>query len=239
MLIPLVVGKNSNAEDQQIDLSEIGLLMISYIDELSVKEIFQQIYRAEYPYKSLNYLITNSRRYKKWRINKDFGAHFLRDEPETGNVLTRKKLIKNVIDEIERRERILKSKKIIDFKRYVSLNLWNDEKLTYQFLLIDDVWDIVTAKPKSLGIALIRILLYGPVVGIHTIIASTISYRNLLQQLVNINPIIKSELQLKYGIPEPKQIGVIGSEFIFSSDGLVFFREPGSFNLEKYYPINH
>jgi hypothetical protein len=239
MLIPLIVGKNSNAEDQQIDLSDIGLLMISYCDELSVKAIFQQLYKTDYPYKSLNYLIANTRRLKQWQINKDFGIVYLRDEPEEGNIATRKKIFKKVTDEIERRERILKSKKIKDFKRYISLNLWNDEKITYQFLLIDDVWDIVTTKPKSLGIDLIRILLYGPAVGVHTIIASAISYRNLLQQLVKINPTITSELQLKYGIPEPKQIGIIGSELIFSPDGLVFYRPAGSFNLEKYYPVNH
>ena len=236
MVIPLVVGKNSNAEDQQIDLSDIALLMISFYDELSIKEIFHQLYKTDYPHKSINYLIASTRRLKEWQINNDIGMVYLRDEPELGNISTRKKLFKKVTDEIERRERILKSRKIKDFKRYISLNLWNDEKLTYQFLLVDDIWDIVTAKPKSLGIALIRILLYGPAVGIHTIIASAISYRNLLQQLVNINPTITAELQLKYGIPEPKQIGTIGSELIFSPEGLIFYRHAGSFNLEKYYP---
>ena len=239
MLIPLIVGKNSKSEDQQIDLCTIAFLMISYYDEVSVKEIFNQLYKTYYPYKSLNYWIANTRRLKQWQLSKDFGIVFFTDEPAEGNISTRQKLFKIVTDEIERRERILKRKKIKDFKRYVSLNLWNQEKLTYQFLMIDDVWDIVTAKPKSLGITFIRILLYGPAVGIHTIIASAFSYRNLLQQLVKINPAITSELQLKYGIPEPNQIGVIGSELIFSPDGLVFYRQADSFNLEKYYPADY
>jgi hypothetical protein len=236
MIFPLVIGKNSNGEDQQIDLSDLALLMISYYNEHSVKDVFHQLYKNDYPYKSLNYLIANTRRLNQWQIHKDLGYVYLRDEPEEGNISSRKKLFKKVTDEIERRERILKSRKIKDFKRYVSLNLWNDDKLTYQFLLIDDIWDIVTAKPKSLGIALIRILLYGPAVGIHTIIASAFSYRNLLQQLVNINPTITAELQLKYGIPEPKQLGTIGSELIYSPDGLIFIRPAGSFELTKFYP---
>jgi hypothetical protein len=78
-----------------------------------------------------------------------------------------------------------------------------------------------------LGIDLIRVMLYGPAVGIHTIIASGISYRNLLQQLVNTHPMIKEELQKKYGDPEPKQLNMIGHELIFTSDDLIFYKEPG------------
>jgi hypothetical protein len=236
MLIPFKIGKNSNGDDQYIDLSEIPLLMVSYSDEHILNEVFQKLQFLQYPYKGANYVITNSRRLKLWEARNVEDQIFLKDEPEQTNIHSRQKLFKKVIDEIVRREQILKSKKGMDFKRYYSLNLWNQEKFSYQFLMIDDIWDIVTAKPRGLGINLIRIMLFGPAVGIHTIFASGISYRNLLQQLVNINPAITDMLQEKYGVPEPKQIGVMGKEFIYTSDGLIFYRKNGFEELEKYYP---
>ncbi len=64
-------------------------------------------------------------------------------------------------------------------------------------------------------------ILYGPSVGLHTIFESAISYRNLLQQLVQVYPILTLELQKKYGLPEPKQIRQLGHELIFTPDELI------------------
>ncbi|MCY7361097.1 MAG: hypothetical protein LH629_03370, partial [Ignavibacteria bacterium] len=97
------------------------------------------------------------------------------------------------------------------------------------------IWDIVKAKPKKLTLDLMLILLYGPAVGIHTIIASGISYRNLLQQLVGIHPILTLELQKKYGRPEPKQISALGHELIYTPDELVFYKKQGSFEMERFF----
>ena len=236
MIIPFKIGKNSNGEDQHIDLSDIPLLMMSYSDEKILNNVFQKLYLLQYPYKGANYIITNSRRLKLWGARNVEDQIFLKDEPEQTSIHTRQKLFKKVIDEIVRREQILKSKKGSDFKRYYSLNLWNQDKFSFQFLMIDDIWDIVMAKPRVLGINLIRIMLFGPAVGIHTIFASGISYRNLLQQLININPAITDMLQEKYGVPEPKQISVMGKELIYTSDDLIFYRINGFEELEKYYP---
>jgi hypothetical protein len=75
--------------------------------------------------------------------------------------------------------------------------------------------------------------MYGPAVGINTILASGISYRNLLQQLISINPTILTELQNKYGIPEPKQINLMGDEIIFTPDDLIFFKQAGKMEMER------
>jgi hypothetical protein len=235
MIIPFRIGKNSSGEDQFVDLSELPLLMMSYSEEHVLNEFFQKIYLETHPFKASNYFITNSRRLKLWGGNNEVDRIFLKDEPLETSIHSRQKLFKSVTDEIIRREQILKSKTIKDFKRYFSLNLWNKDKLSYQFLVVDDIWDILTAKPKGLGLNLIRIMLYGPVVGIHTIFASGISYRNLLQELVNINPAITKVLQEKYGVPEPTQISVLGGELIYSPDGLIFYRKNGFAELEKYY----
>ncbi|MEI7474800.1 MAG: hypothetical protein WCK67_08470 [bacterium] len=236
MIIPFKVGKNSNAEDQFIDLSDVPLLMISYCEEGNLNMVLQEINQIEYPYKQANYFITNSKRIS---LKEDFNfetIYFLKDEPERGYISSRKSMFRIITDEITFRQQLLKAKKVKDFKRYFSLNLWNTEKRSYQFLIIDDIWDIVTAKPKDQVISLIRIILYGPAVGIHTIFASGISYRNLLEQLINVNPQITDLLQEKYGVPEPTQMSALGKELIYTPDGLIYYKSKNMGEIEKFYP---
>jgi DNA segregation ATPase FtsK/SpoIIIE-like protein len=104
-------------------------------------------------------------------------------------------LLNDVLKEMKLRNKIMRQKKITSFEKYYALNLWNTIKLNYSFLLIDDIWNLVSAKPQSLSISLFRIILNGPGVGIHTILGSNISYRNLLQQLIELNPAIEKMLQ--------------------------------------------
>ena len=69
----------------------------------------------------------------------------------------------------------------------------------------------------------------------NTIITSSLSYRNLLEQLININPSITKELQKKYGVPEPQKITILGSELILTAENLVFYKKAGSMGMEKMY----
>jgi hypothetical protein len=131
----------------------------------------------------------------------------------------------------------MRQKKINNFERYNSLNTWNDIKLDYLFLFIDDIWDIIVSKPKKLALNFMMILLYGQYVGVHVVFASAISYRNLLQQLVGIYPILTIELKKKYGIPEPVKISDLGQELFFTPDGLVYYKKNAISDLLKYYKL--
>lgn len=105
--------------------------------------------------------------------------------------------------------------------------------LNEKYLIIDDIWDIITSIPKTNALNLLLIMLYGPEVGIRTIFASIISYINLLQQLIHLHPQLKIELQKKYGIPEPKLISNVGHELIFSIEDFVYYRSGQK--LERYF----
>lgn len=237
MTIPLIIGKNSNGENQLIDLSETALLMVSFSDEMQLKDVFKPACLADHPYKNINYLFSNSRRLQSWDINSDIGCVYLRDDPDSGNIKSRQALLKIVIDEIRRRTKLLWHKKIATFKRYHELNTWNEEKLPYQFLLLDDIWDIVRSKPKSLALNLVRIILDGPAVGIHTIFASEISYHNLLQQLVYSHPVITKALQKKYGVPEPKHLRMLGSELIFTTENFIYYRAKDEIDMMRLFKM--
>ncbi|MDO8997440.1 MAG: hypothetical protein Q7U77_12500 [Sediminibacterium sp.] len=235
MKIPFAIGLNSSNEPQYIDLAQVPLLMVSYTDSKELQRYFSQITggitAAEL---AGNFLIANSRHLPS---NPNGWSYFLTDEPESGTHNTRAKLLNAVLREMQLRQRIMKQKRITNFEKYHALNLWNTVKLPYKLLLIDDIWNLVKAKPVSLSIQLFRIILNGPAVGVHTIIGSNISYRNLLQHLIELNPAIRKMLQEKYGIPEPTQISSIAQELILTPDHLVFYKKSSLMDLEKFYPL--
>lgn len=216
--------------------------MVSYSESQELLPYFSQLQMSPFSGGSTNaepahgpFLIGHSR---FGPANPSDSFTFFTDEPEKGSHITRAKLLNAVLREMNFRERIIKQKKMVSFEKYHALNLWNTVKLPYQFVLIDDIWNLVKAKPDSLSISLFRIILNGPAVGIHTIIGSNISYRNLLQHLISLNPPIRKMLQEKYGIPEPTQISAIAQELILTPDHLVFYKKAGSAELDKFYPLS-
>jgi hypothetical protein len=236
LIFPLTIGLNSNNEPQQINLALVPLLMVSYSHSRELHPYFSQILSMEDPIikAGSQFLIANSR-----HLPSEDSPHkcFLTDNPEKGTHISRQALLNNVLKEMKLRNKIMRQKKITSFKKYYALNLWNTIKLKYSFLLIDDIWNLVSAKPQSLSISLIRIILNGPSVGIHTILGSNISYRNLLQQLIELNPAIEKMLQEKYGIPAPTQISSIAQELIISPDKLIFYKKSSVLDMQKYYPL--
>jgi hypothetical protein len=233
-MIPLIIGKNSSGKDQYVDLSTVPLLMISYSSEKQMFEILNRFFKINYEYNSANYLITSSRHMEQIIVEEN-QLFFLRDIPEKSRFKSRLSLLNSINKEMKRRIKILEGKKVKDFARYVSLNLWNEHKLTYQFMIIDDIWDIVIAKPKTIGLSMMNIILNGPLVGIHTILTSGLSYRNILQQLIQLNPIIREQLRNKYGMPEPQQINVLGTELIFTPDELIFLKKSGEMEMQRFF----
>jgi hypothetical protein len=232
MKIPLLIGKDSTGKNEFIDLSDIPVLMISHCDEMQLTSIFSQFGLIESS--TRHYLITNTRYYNTWKFDKERFRVFMRDEPEF-DIISRNGLINQIIDEIIRRQKIMKQKKVTDFKRYNTLNTWNDIKLDYLFLFIDDIWDLIVSKPKKLALNFMMILLYGQYVGVHVVFASAISFRNLLQQLVGIYPILTIELKKKYGIPEPVKISELGNELIFSAEDFVYYKKGSIADMVRYY----
>ena len=234
MIIPLTIGKNSSGQDQIIDLADIFILMISYSEENQLNSLMKKFFCGHNLIQEHNYFIIHSKKRKLWYFNSDKHFTFFRDSPEDGSVNSRKKILNKILAEIKNREKKLNT---TEFKNYLETNISNKNKISYRFLIIDDIWDIVRAKPKNICLDFFRILLNGPAVGIHTIIASSLSYRNLLQQLVTIHPVISKELEKKYGIPVPRQINMLGEELIFTHEEMVYYKKTNIANMERFFKL--
>lgn len=237
MLIPLRIGRRSDGTDVTIDISHSPLTMVSYHNDAQRTALFKQLCKTEHPYADFNYHMVTTREMEDWNFEPHPSRHFIRDEPELGFYKSRQEMMKSILDEMTLRNRILKQQKIELFSRYYALNLWKEEKMSYRLLIVDDIWDLVQHKPVAAGLNLMKILLFGGQVGIHSIIASNISYRNLLQHLIDVHPELTDDLKRKFGYPYPAQLSALGQEIICTPDNLIFYKQAGKMEMEKLYSI--
>lgn len=218
-------------ENKAINFDKVPVLMVSYSNEHQLKLIFSK-------FNDLNgFIITSSRRKKLWGIKSTEYNCFIKDMPEIGNIKSRLEILNNLLLEIKRRTRILKDKRIDNYEKYESLNQLENIKLNRIFLMIDDIWDIVVSKPKKMSLNLIKIMLYGFKVGIHTIIASAISYRNLLQQIISYHPILINKIQRATGKHDSIMLSSLGHELIFTAENFVYYKTGNLKEMEKFYSI--
>jgi hypothetical protein len=231
-MIPISIGRDSSGDLQQINIEDVPILFISYFSEKHLTSIYLQLSSI-----TNNYIIATSKRLVNWGFDIKSNHVFLRDNPRIGNIKSRVDLINLVSKTILIRKRILKKFQATDFKDYMSLSDLRKDNLDHQFLIIDDIWDLVISKPKQLALILMMVILEGPTVGIHSIIGSSLSYRNLLEQIITTHPSLTKELEKKYGNPPPRRIDELSEELIFTAEDLIYFKRSKSLDLQKLYKI--
>ena len=218
MKIPVVIGKNSSGEDKFIDLDQIHVLFVSYLHGKQLYEIIQQVT----DYENSTYFISQNCS-RELQLNKDKCSLYIKDEPTLGNLYSRKEIFKQILKEIKRKRSSAAKKKT--FPPQIC------------FLIVDNIWDIITSKQKQLALDLMLIIIYGASIGYRIIIGSTLSYRNLLEQVIAMHPVLIKELENQFKSPIPKRIDEICDELIFTAEEFVYHKRVNSISLEKYYQL--
>ena len=218
MKIPVVIGKNSLGENKCIDLEQISVLFISYLNNRQLLGVINQVSGYENSTYFISYHCS-----KELELNKEICRVYIKDEPTLGNVYSRKEIFKQVIKEIKRKRTVTAKKKV--------------SSSAVRFLVVDNIWDIITSKQKQLALDLMLIIIYGASVGYRIIIGSTLSYRNLLEQVIAMHPVLIKELENQFKSPIPKRIDEICDELIFTAENLVYHKRVNSISLDKYYQL--
>lgn len=121
-----------------------------------------------------------------------------------------------------------------EFNRRVKLQSKNNFATTNKLIVfIDDIFDLILNQSKKNGIDFLQIAVYGQSVGIHFITASTGIYRNLLIQLIQINPAIEKRITKENTLTRISN--PLGSEIILNGDGLIFYKEKHSAEMQRLY----
>ena len=218
MKIPVVIGKNSSGEDKYLDLDQIHVLFVSYLHGKQLHEVIQQVTS----YENNTYFISQNST-KELQLNKDKCSLYIKDEPTLGNLYSRKEIFKQILKEIKQKRSSTSKKKTL--------------QSAIRFLIVDNIWDIITSKQKQLALDLMLIIIYGSSIGYRIIIGSTLSYRNLLEQVIAMHPVLIKELESQFKSPIPKRIDEICDELIFTAEELVYHKRVNSISLEKYYQL--
>lgn len=101
------------------------------------------------------------------------------------------------------------------------------------FILIEDIWSwVLMTNKKGRSTRLTDLLTIGPEHQVFMICGSAISLRNLLTQLIDNNPKLKSRLTASQ---HPRPVGALGAELIYTAEDFVYYKKKGSMEFERLY----
>lgn len=221
MSLSFPIGRNSNGEIYAIDLETQSHIFISYSETFQLDDFLRSLSRIGGPGHPISwYLAVDSSRsiLLEDQAERSFKIEsFYRDDPMQGTMPTRAIFIKGLHTELILR----KKKKTSDAKCII--------------VVIDDIWNLIIHHDKQTGKRLLMLLTEGHVQGIHFVVASPTSYRNLLLQLID-NKKSSNKINLDKKLLS-EGITTIGTEIIFTTDNLVFYQESGCREIKRFYQI--
>lgn len=214
--IPLVIGKQSSGEEFIIDLERLPHLFISHSNDKQLQNIFIQlignIVQNEI---ELHLSLSLSRRMtlliKPLVPIESLFMEFNHNDFEDGKINSINEFVSSLIIEKKNRATLIKKSKI-PMAMFPAM-----------IIFIDNIFEIIMAQQKKTALSFIELLLTGAPVKMYFIMGSSGIYRPLLDQLINVSPVLKKKLKKTFQeqlITQP-----LGAELVINPDGLLFFRE--------------
>jgi len=214
--IPLVIGKQSSGEEFIIDLERLPHLFISHSNDKQLQNIFIQlignIVQNEI---ELHLSLSLSRRMtlliKPLVPIESLFMEFNHNDFEDGKINSIDEFVSSLIIEKKNRATLIKKSKI-PMAMFPAM-----------IIFIDNIFEIIMAQQKKTALSFIELLLTGAPVKMYFIMGSSGIYRPLLDQLINVSPVLKKKL--KKSFQEQLITQPLGAELVINPDGLLFFRE--------------
>ncbi len=216
--LPLVIGQTAAGEPYTLSLAAQPHLFVSYAEENHLQDFFVRIC-------------------EQWQLNNEMGypqialavKSALADRLQM--VITPDSLFRLYRTnpqglELADSARLFFRTLMREFRRRVGKRQRMPEKAAFPPLVIfsDEVLGLaVIGRRRATGDQLLRLLAEGPAVGIHAVLATGVSFRNLVQQL------------MRTPVPPSTAEQLLGRELVLSGEGLVFYREEGQMNYRKLY----
>ena len=214
--VPLVIGKQSSGEEFIIDLERLPHLFISHSNDKQLQNIFIQlignIVQNEI---ELHLSLSLSRRMtlliKPLVPIESLFMEFNHNDFEDGKINSINEFVSSLIIEKKNRATLIKKSKI-PMAMFPAM-----------IIFIDNIFEIIMAQQKKTALSFIELLLTGAPVKMYFIMGSSGIYRPLLDQLINVSPVLKKKL--KKSFQEQLITQPLGAELVINPDGLLFFRE--------------
>jgi hypothetical protein len=220
--ISVPVGKTSDNLLHEPDMASLPHLFLSYSHEQQLLRYFSEIIRC-LPEKRNVTLAAALSKNIYGVLQPALSSHlikslYIRNETTQEHPITRYAFLQQLNKELKRRQRRSLAEPLL-------------------LVLVEDVLDLVITRRRSTGLQFLQLLIEGPACGMHVIAASGRAYRNLLLQLLNLNPVVKEQLQkqmpgIDFSVHYP-----LGAELVMTPEDVYFFRNRNKLEYTRFFPL--
>ena len=225
--IPLAIGKQSSGEAFIINICALPNLFITYSNDFQLQGIFISfIQRLHQQDPALQFALSLSsllaEQVKPCVQTDAIFIEFLHNDATGGKINSVEEFITALRSEMKKRQALLRKK--ADYSL----------RLPSLIVFIDDIFEVLKSKHKKTVLAFIELLTGAVNCNMYFILGSSGIYRNLLNQVINLNPALQEKLQRPGNTAQITQ--PLGAELVINPDGLLFFREKGRQIHTRLYP---
>lgn len=225
MQLPLTIGRDSSGKDHTIDLCSLPNLVISYNEDEQLSETFVR-------------LIKNARSTPSVQLAISIGSKLAESlDPVIHNnqVLINFQHSQSTGAEIKSIDQFVDAL-VIQLKTRKKMQKTSPHTIIYPLVVfIDNIFEVVMSNRRKTALLFVELLVSGARQSIYFVAGSTGMYKNILDQIIHLNPKLKAKLEKSS--PGIKINEPLAAEMIINPDGLIFFKQRGEKVYLRLYPV--
>lgn len=219
--IPLLIGKTSDNKLVRQDLVSMQHLFISYAEQIQfdrfVKDVVTDLGRGRDDLFFATAVTRNCyQQLLPYMFNGTVAKFIHRDGEQNSSKL---EFMRGLVS-------------VLKFRQKQALN--GQPIPARIIILIEDVFSMVIPDKKGMGNLFLQLLLQGPSLGIHMLMGSIRTYRNLLTQLIHLD--LQPKLRKQFGDIFNKS-EALGAELVLNTDELVFYKSRDAQDYNRYFGL--
>lgn len=219
MLLPIIPGVDSNNIPASFSLAEMPHLFLSYQSQKQFESFMATTCRG------LDHTIHCAVAFSKpgtlYSIIKNSKAVLLFEYINDGyGNDSRTKFMQRLKKEMLRRTKLVEARK----------------QVAPLIVVLDDVFDLLMNQTKSITRIFFELLISGSSIGMHMIAASIATRRNLLKQMMEMNPPMRKRMQFHFGCTCCDINTPVGAELVYTTDDFIFYKGKNEVDYLRLYP---
>ena len=238
-MLSIKIGRDSNNKLYEEQLCALPHLYVSYSEPRHLIDLFNNTINSlsnqpgAQPYLLLSTIGKSIDLPQLSDFDKNVFLEIYNDG--TGVINQRKEFFAKLLNTMNKRIRLLKLENSENINDY---NTKTDKRKLKQIVVfIDDVYSLLLPSKINSALYLVKLLLAGSKTGIHCIIASTSSYKYLINQILNVNPKANKQLNEFITSNKLKSLPPLAAELIITPENFIFYKGQGKMEYERFYAL--
>ncbi len=222
----IAIGRNSNSDVYYKDISSLPHLFISYSYPEQLIALYKRYIAAIMRSKNTEvFLLFSAGTAGKLLPVSDFAQQphvCIYNAEEGGNISTRKEFFYTLLTLSNKRFRILKKQGAVSFDAYNAMD--KIKPMCRVIVFTDDTFSLLLPPNSTDAVSFVKLLLAGHNTGIHCIAASASGYKNLMNQLINLDVKINRHIRKFIADKNIHTLPPLAAEMIINAEDFIFFK---------------